>query len=241
MFEDAMMEEEKFSVKRKLTKEELDAMKIVYEFISRVNDIYALYLDSWSGLRKIREDLIKRQIKTADQDPAEERKKILDSLDAAWTMYGHGPPTDDENLDHSSTQQEFKERNADNGLNQRLMSNLCLVTIYQYWEDYYRDKIAEAFGLTGTQRKKFVTSDLMGDMRHLRISIIHHNTIAKKEVENNLVLRWFKEGDQIFIDQDKMRELVNHIRDNFEIQVKKEKTITYHFHRSPSSLKPPLK
>lgn len=225
MFEDDMMEEKQFSEKRKPTKEELDVMKIVYEFIAQVDDIYALYLDAWSGFSEVRENLIKSQMVTADEYPIEDRPKILDQLDQAWMMYGHGPPTADENLDHSSTQKKFKERNAEGGLNQRLMSNLCLVTIYQYWEDYYRDKIAEAFGLTGTQKKDSIASDLMGDVRRIRNSIIHHNNIAKKEIENNLILKWFKEDDKIFIDQDKMRELVKHIRNDFEIRVIRESTL----------------
>ncbi|MBI1803735.1 MAG: hypothetical protein HY033_03145 [Ignavibacteriae bacterium] len=226
---------------RNLTKEELSAMEIVYQFIAQVNNIYALYFDTLHGLQQIRADLIRRQIDEANKHPLEDREKILEEFDKAWWGYVHGPPTSDENWDLHSTMKEFKKRNADGGLNQRLLSNLCLATIYQLWEDYYRDRIAEAFGVRGAQRKNSVSSNMMGDIRRLRHSIIHHNGVAKKEILKNQILEWFKEGDDIFIDQNKMREIVNYIRDEFEIQVTRERTDTYRFHRSPSSLKPPDK
>lgn len=51
----------------------------------------------------------------------------------------------------------------------------------------------------------------MGDIRLLRNSIIHHGGIALKNVENCELLKWYKEGDEIFIDAKKFEEILEHI------------------------------
>jgi hypothetical protein len=85
---------------------------------------------------------------------------------------------------------------------------MCLVMMYQYWEDKYRDEIATSKGIT----KDELSSDLFGDIRHLRNSIIHNNGRAISEVSRCKVLKWFKEDDEVVIDAQKMDRLIELIR-----------------------------
>jgi hypothetical protein len=84
---------------------------------------------------------------------------------------------------------------------------MCLISIYQYWEDYYRNKIAELL----EKKKNDLKEPIMGDLRLLRISIIHHKAIALPEIENCTLLRWYQEGDEIFINEEQFREIIKHI------------------------------
>ena len=52
----------------------------------------------------------------------------------------------------------------------------------------------------------------MGDLRLIRNSIVHHAGIALKEIEKCELLRWYKKDDEIFIDEDKFKIIVFHIK-----------------------------
>ena len=63
---------------------------------------------------------------------------------------------------------------------------MSLISIYQYWEDYFRSKIANYLYL---KDKSDLKSPIMGDVRRLRVSIIHHKGIALKDVERCEILK----------------------------------------------------
>ena len=85
---------------------------------------------------------------------------------------------------------------------------MSLISIYQYWEDYYRSKIATFLSL---KKKNDLKSPVMSDVRRLRVSIIHHKGIALRDVGKCKILKWYKEGDEIFIDRDKLEEIISKI------------------------------
>ena len=58
------------------------------------------------------------------------------------------------------------------------IANMCLVSLYQYWEDEFRGKIEQVLGLGENVAK----ADIMGDINWLRQSIIHNKAIASKKV-----------------------------------------------------------
>ena len=80
--------------------------------------------------------------------------------------------------------------------------------IYSYWEDHFRAQIANAKGVT----KDVLKSDVMGDIRWLRQSIVHHRGIATDEVGNCKVLTWFAKGDEIFLNEQKFLQMISHAR-----------------------------
>jgi len=159
-------------------------MNAVNEFEEVVDHIYGVYLDAT-------------------------KLASIDYLDSVDMIYGKGVPDNpDSILLHRCSQKEYKERNTDKGINYKFIGNMALVSLYQYWEDHYRAKVADQFGL----RKNELLAPIMGDIRLIRISIVHHAGVALREIEACEVLSWYKEGDAIFIDKDKVQEIILHVK-----------------------------
>jgi hypothetical protein len=93
-----------------------------------------------------------------------------------------------------------------------------LVTIFSSWEDHYRGKIAEFL----RKSKDEMIVPIMGDIRHLRNSIVHHNGVALPELERCEVLLFFKPGDKILITFEHMERIMSEV----------EKGLQTLFHRS---------
>ena len=122
--------------------------------------------------------------------------------------YGDGPPGAANYVAHTTTIAERIGRNADCGENATFVGNMALVAIYSYWEDHYREKIADVRGI----KKEEIKSDVMGDIRQLRRSIVHNRGIATKEVEDCKVLKWFSEGEDVFLNQQMFLQMISHVR-----------------------------
>lgn len=86
---------------------------------------------------------------------------------------------------------------------------MCIVAIYEFWAGKFRKEIASMFGVNPDDFKH----DLFGDIRHIRNVIIHKKSIADSNVENCTMLKWFKMGEEIAIDDVKMESLVFLLRD----------------------------
>jgi hypothetical protein len=185
-------------------------MSAIVEFEKVVDAVYGVYLDSTTGFSKVN-----HWIETQQRNLFEWLKHThpeltsIDYLDGKAFTYGEGDPNKPEAVElHRCTQKEYKLRNSENGLNYRFIGNMALVAIYQYWEDHYRKKIALKLGL----KKEELKEAIMGDIRLLRKSIIHHAGIALKDVENCEILQWYKEGDDVFVDKEGFKEIVFHIK-----------------------------
>jgi len=168
------------------------------EFLKIVDEIYGFYLDCTFGFSSLLSNLSKVEKKVRSQGDV-----LLDDLSF---YYGKGHPNEkNSSIFHMCSQGELKERNRDNGKNYRLAANYLIVLIYQYWEDYYREKIADEIGLGS---KNDLVVPIMGDLRILRCSIIHNRGKAIKEVKNCEILRWFEKGDEIMIDKNRVEEIL---------------------------------
>lgn len=186
------------------------ALELLNEFGGIVNSIYGVYFDSTRGFSLVKEQLIKGQETTIQMMKKTNPELVvnIEYLDKRKLIYGKGDPNKPESeILQVSTQGELKARNEKGGANYKFIANMCLVSIYQYWEDEYRKKIEEALGL----EENVVQSDIMGDIRWLRESIIHNKAIASKKVRKCKVLKWFKKGAEITIDKDMFEEMVRQI------------------------------
>ena len=188
----------------------MTALELLEQFTKVVDSIYGVYLDSTQGL-----DLVRKRIDETQQTTLEKLRSThpdlatIEYLDSAAMMYGKGDPSEsDAVLLHRCTQAEFKSRNDGGGDNFRFMANVCLVALYQYWEDFFRGEIASSLGAA----KNDITAPVMGDIRFLRQSIIHNGGIAIGEVERCLVLKWFNRGDVIYLDAEKFEKLVVEVK-----------------------------
>jgi len=181
-------------------------MSPIDEFDLVVDAIYGVYLDSTTGFTKLREWIQSQQNNTLQWlKEAHPELATKDYVNGTKFIYGKGDPNNPDSIQlHVCTQKQYKERNHENGLNFLFIGNMTLVSIYQYWEDYYRNEIAVFLGCENSD----LVDPVMGDIRLLRHSIIHHGGIAMKNVEKCEILRWYKEGQEIFIDKHKCQEII---------------------------------
>jgi hypothetical protein len=166
-------------------------LNLINEFESIVKEIHGIYLDTEMGFT-----LILRGVEEMQKKMSLEIGKSIEDLDKL--PFRHSSPEMGEI--HTETQGEFKIRMSTGGRNHTFAANMCIISIYQYWEDHYRSAIAEALG----KNKNDLKAPIMGDIRLLRNSIIHHKAIALKELEKAEIVNWFKENDQIKFDRNQI-------------------------------------
>ncbi len=142
----------------------------VRNFAEAVDHLYGHYLDSTHGFRKNAEWLDEAQRRTRATRPGI-------NLDAATFTYGIGAPGGGRPL-HHTTQGAFRERNADGGANHVYAGQLLVVLLYTYWETRHRAAIAAALELADQHELKV---PIMGDLRRLRIDVVHHRGILQAE------------------------------------------------------------
>ncbi|MFA5134996.1 MAG: hypothetical protein WC505_04400 [Patescibacteria group bacterium] len=186
-------------------------MSKVDDFLQIVDDIYGLYLDAVNAIWVFRKKFVQFQ-----EENSIKLGKSIEELDLRKQTFGKGEPFEGKEL-HSCTQGEFKERTKKNGKDSYLIARLCVVMIYNYWEDYFRQEIAKESG----KIKNEITSDIMGDLKHFRQSIIHHSGTAKKEIGKAKILKWFREGQKININEEQFEEIVDEIKKGIEVLRKK--------------------
>jgi hypothetical protein len=167
-------------------------MDAIAEFEQIVDYIYGVYLDATTGFEQLRKWFEENQGKSLEMlKGSHPELASIDYLDSVDMIYGKGDPNHPASVVlHRCSQREYKDRNGEGGLNYRFLGNMAVVGLYQYWEDHHRAEVAAMFG----KDKNQLHVPVMGDLRRLRISIIHHAGIALKEAESCEVLKWYKEG-----------------------------------------------
>lgn len=197
---------------------------ILKEFENLSMEIVGVYFDSISGFEHNIEWMNKTQKETFESIKIKNPDFKIEDLDKAYFIYGDGiPEVTPLELYHNSTQKEYKIRNSKEGKNCSFIGNMCLITIYQYWEDNYRERLAKLFSV----KKDDIKSDLFGDIGIIRNSIIHNNSIASSKVNKCKLLKWFKPSDEIFINKGYIIEILRKIR--------KHKFIVENLKKSPTS------
>jgi hypothetical protein len=179
------------------------------DFISTAEVIYSIFRDCRRAFELSLQSLNAQQEAMLRDFASKGQRWTIEDLD---TKSYHYAIRDEENGSVRSaatiTQGEWKSKIGKDGTNIRIIGNMCLVMIYQYWEDKYRDEIAASKDIT----KDELSSDLFGDIRHLRNSIIHNNGRAISEVSRCKILKWFKKDDEVVIDAAKMDYLIELVR-----------------------------
>lgn len=178
------------------------------EFVTKIEAIYGIYRDCGHSFSLALRDLTSQQSLMLKEFNAREHNWSIDDLDKKKYHYAVKEEDGRVNSVAAVTQGEWKEKIGKNGTNIKLIGNMCLVMIYQYWEDRYREEIAKSKDIN----KGELTSDLIGDIRHFRNSIIHNNGRAIPEVDRCKILKWFRAGDEIVIDSVKMDQLINQLK-----------------------------
>lgn len=190
--------------------------RTINQFIDTIDNIYGVFLDGCRGFetslnifQKAQQNLIEQNkiaIKQRGNDPKKIYNLNIDDFDKSCFIYSKGVQGEPDYriLHYRKTQAEFKKRNSLNGANYRFIGNMTLITIYAYWEHSCRNIIANHHNV----EPKKVASDIFGDLRWIRHSILHHNGIALPDVEKCKIFKWFRKNDEIFINGDHIEEIV---------------------------------
>lgn len=186
-------------------------MSAIEEYLELVDHIYGVYLDSTTGF-----DLVKKGMEDSQQNTLKILKEKYPELanqeyqDTTAMIYGKGDPNTPEAIWlHRCTQGQYKSRNSEAGDNFKFIGNMCIISLYQYWEDHYRSKVANLFAMPKNELK----APIFGDLRLLRHSIVHHAGIALKNIEKSEVLKWYKEGDNIFVSKSQFEDVIYRLKE----------------------------
>jgi hypothetical protein len=195
---------------------------IIREYIRIVDSVYGVFLDSCQGFSSARSLFEQSQSLTLEKNKkllAENQSlnsanynSTIKQFDDSCMIYSKGKKgeSDYRILHYCPTQAEYKKRNSPEGDNYRFIGNMTLITIYEYWENSCRNKLA----LYHRVKQKQIRSQIVGDLRILRNSIVHHMGIALPEVEKCKQFSWYKTNDDIFINEDQMEDIIATIKES---------------------------
>ena len=182
------------------------------EFTALWERLQAFYLDSVAGFHFLTGHLRDEQTKARGfvQGSELDRKSFQDTR-----LFSYDSIFPNEFCTsgiHCATQGEVKKRNAQGGANLKTLGQLCVVSFYDFWNDYLRAEYVKAKGLYDASNsdkclREHASNDLWGDLYYLRTSIVHHRGIATKSVAKCKLIRWFKPGDEIAIAPEMMRSI----------------------------------
>lgn len=101
--------------------------------------------------------------------------------------------------------ENFIKENSPDGINQRQLSYSVIVFIFTYWEDEIRPNLAKAANID----VKDVKSEIMGDLRCIRNSILHTKGVFTPEWHSKLVVLkdCFPVGQRIEISYELMHQI----------------------------------
>ncbi len=187
------------------------------EFTQAWKRLQAFYLDAVAGFAFVRRHV--------EQDQARARSYVKESeLDSenfqdrrTFTYSKIFSEDFATSAIHSATQGEVKSRNVPGGSNFTTLGQLCLVSFYDFWNDYLRREYVIAKGhldrhetdraVIECRLKKYASHDLWGDLRLLRQSIVHKQGIATSDTSRCKLITWFKPGDPISLTPEHMRAI----------------------------------
>ena len=189
-----------------MTVKKEDINSYISEFLKVIDSIYGLYLDSTLGFKLV-ENYINNMQKNAMKLIG--HAATIAKLDEKAFSYGNGHPERGLIL-HRTTQGELKKRNKKDGPNFKVAGNLLVVQIYQYWEDYYRGKLANLKGL----EKDGLKSDVFGELKEFRASIIHNKgNTTNEQATKTKKFKWFTKGEEIFLTENQVLEIVEAVNE----------------------------
>lgn len=175
---------------------------VVREFIDFVNLQVGVYMNSIAGFSGAK---IQMERQAARVLRAQSRKKNARGDQVITHQSFEDPRSPDVIHSRIVTAENFIQENSPSGINQRQLSYSILVFIFTYWEDEIRPRLAEAAGV----ETKDVKSEIMGDLRCIRNSILHTKGVFTPEWHGKLVVLkdYFTAGQQIQISYELMHQI----------------------------------
>src|SRR6266404_3466242 len=199
--------------------------KIDYQRLGQLSDeftqlwtrLQAFYLDAAAGFALVRDhvEAEQRRARSYVQGSELDSEEFQNALSFTYSgIFTDGFVTSGI---HRAAKGEVKARNAADGINFTTLGQLCLISFYDYWNDYLRREYVVAKGyLDRTEQsdrvvreclRKYARNDLWGDLYYLRTSIVHNRGVAISDVAKCKIIKWFAPGDAITITPERMRAI----------------------------------
>ena len=153
---------------------------------------FSLYLDATEGfghIAKLTQSIFHPSYEPTSRDQPE------GSTSPGHLIYAPGNLKDDrQNNDRSG----FPGGSLKTPPTFNLQLSMCIVMAYQYWEDYFRARIAAAYGIP----KNELTIPVFGDLRFIRRSVIHYRCLKRSKTKSDFVhLKPGSHGDDLDFDR----------------------------------------
>ena len=193
-------------------------LELFWEFALKLEELHALYLDSLVGYSILYERLHAHQdaVRALLGDHECSTEEFQNTCSIVYKNLSNKDYTP-VSMSPVMKQGAMKQRVVDDGKNALLLGNQCIVSAYAYWEEYLRIEIGKAVGVlqegaeaddnTRVILNKHVASDLWGDLRYIRNSIIHHNGIANSDIARCKLIKFFSPGQRIELNHERMRAI----------------------------------
>lgn len=187
------------------------------EFTKFWKRLQSFYLDAAVGFAYVRGHIEKeqKQLRSYVRGTELDAEKFQNTLSFSYDQIFSGAFCT--STIHGATRGEAKARNLPSGTNFTILGQLCLVTFYDFWNDYLRREYVIAKGkldaneteekIVKAALREHASHDLWGDIKHLRASVVHNNGIATSDVARCKLIKWFKPGDPIRLTPEHMRTL----------------------------------
>jgi hypothetical protein len=176
--------------------------EIIQQFIDFINKQCGVYMDSMAGFsgHNIK---VKRQVARAMRPV---KKEIgADGIPViVHTSYEvQGEP--DVVMHRTVRATDFLEANASNGDNEKQQARSILVFIYTFWEKEYRPRLAACKNIEVNE----IRSDILGDIRILRNSILHEKGVVKKDKHKGLkkLSSLISENEELHLPYESMHKI----------------------------------
>jgi hypothetical protein len=152
---------------------------VIREYIDFVNRQVGVYMDALAGFAG-HHTRVERQIHRVNRPTSSRIDSTGQSL-VVWTSY-EDPTKPDVIHNRIIRASEYIAANSQGGSNEQQHSQAVLVFIFTYWEGEIRPRLAAIKGV-GLEE---IRSDIMGDLRALRHTILHTKGIMRPEKHRGL-------------------------------------------------------
>lgn len=174
---------------------------LIDEFLNEVNDIAGFLADFSTSKREalkwVRGEIARKKLHLTSKVSFGTRSPIEGDTPKSMSLESF----------HTTSVREWITR-LEGNKSIDLAAKSTIIFIFELWEHKYRGKI-----LIDDQLKN--ESDIFGDLRILRNSILHNKGIAASNASNLKLIRNFKPGDNININIDDVKNIIQHIHADF--------------------------
>jgi hypothetical protein len=176
-------------------------VKPIEDFDEQFRDLYATYHHATDGFR-LKFEEVKAQIdKYFAALPSD--KKFTNRLQIGYPrLMKPGAPLPFVMIENSA---QVLAKNAFQGPNTVFLGRMLIVSLYSFWENA-RKKISVELGLN--EHTEEISTDFIGELRHLRIFIVHDKSrVDSTKVFN--ILQWVKAAPLVSPDREQIFQIVD--------------------------------